>query len=71
MVLYWKRFFQSLDFYYKLLVAFIPAAVIGFLLGDFIDSLLENVWVVASSLLIGGIISCSLTNGFNPQTKKK
>ena len=55
-VLYWKRFFQSLDFYYKLLVAFIPAAVIGFLLGDFIDNLLENVWVVASSLLIGGVI---------------
>lgn len=29
-VLYWKRFFQSIDFYYKLFVAFIPAAVIGF-----------------------------------------
>ncbi|HOP14681.1 MAG TPA: undecaprenyl-diphosphate phosphatase, partial [Lentimicrobium sp.] len=28
-VLYWKRFFQSLQFYYKLFVAFIPAAVIG------------------------------------------
>lgn len=54
--LYWKRFFQSLDFYFKLAVAFLPAAVLGFLLNDFIDSLLENVIVVASALLLGGII---------------
>ena len=27
--LYWKRFFQSVDFYYKLIVAFIPAAIMG------------------------------------------
>lgn len=55
-VLYWKRFFQSLDFYYKLFIAFLPAAVIGFLLGDLIDSMLESVVTVAVSLLLGGII---------------
>jgi undecaprenyl-diphosphatase len=55
-VLYWRRFFQSLDFYFKLFVAFLPAAVIGFFLGDIVDSLLENVFVVAIALLIGGII---------------
>jgi undecaprenyl-diphosphatase len=55
-VLYWKRFFQSLDFYYKLFVAFIPAAVVGLFLKKRIDMLLENVVVVAFSLLIGGII---------------
>ena len=54
-VLYWKRFFQSLDFYYKLFVAFIPAAVFGKLLNDFIDSLLGNVAVVAYMLLAGGV----------------
>ena len=27
-VLYWKRFFQTVDFYIKLLIAFLPAAVI-------------------------------------------
>jgi undecaprenyl-diphosphatase len=56
LVLYWKRFFQTTDFYFKLFVAFLPAAVIGFLLNDFIDALLENVVVVAISLLVGGII---------------
>lgn len=54
--LYWKRFFQSVNFYLKLFVGFIPSAVFGLLLSDFIDSLLENVIVVAVMLLIGGII---------------
>lgn len=54
--LYWKRFFQSLDFYFKLFVAFLPAAVLGFLLNDFIDSLLSSVITVAVSLIVGGVI---------------
>jgi hypothetical protein len=41
-VLYFKRFFQSLDFYYKLVVAFVPAVLFGLLFSDFIDGLLEN-----------------------------
>ncbi len=56
LVLYYKRFLQSIDFYFRLLVAFLPAAVIGFLLNDFIDSLLESVPVVAVSLLLGGVL---------------
>ncbi len=55
-VLYWKRFFRSLDFYFKLFVAFIPALIAGFLLNDYIDSLLDNVLVVAIALVAGGII---------------
>ena len=55
-VLYWKRFFKSLNFYYKLLLAFIPAAILGFLLGDYIDAMLESVIVVAVSLFLGGIV---------------
>ncbi len=54
--LYWKKFFQSVNCYLKLFVGFIPSAVFGLLLSDFIDSLLENVLVVAIMLLIGGII---------------
>lgn len=54
-VLYWKRFFQSWDFYWKLLIAFTPAAVFGLLAGDFIDSLLDKVWVVAVMLILGGV----------------
>ncbi len=55
-VLYFKRFFQSLDFYFKLFVAFLPAVVFGLLLSDKIDELLESPLGVAIALLIGGII---------------
>lgn len=55
-VLYWKRFWQSLLFYYKLFVAFIPAAVLGFLFSSQIDAMLESVLVVALMLLLGGIV---------------
>jgi len=54
-VLYWKRFVQSFNFYYKLFVAFIPAAVLGFLFSAQIDAMLESVFVVALMLLLGGI----------------
>ncbi len=63
-VLYWKRFFQSLDFYFKLLVAFIPAVVLGLLLNDVIDELLESPIVVAISLIIGGFILLKVDDWF-------
>lgn len=50
-----KRFLHKFDFYWKLLVAFIPAAIFGFLFSDKIDALLENVTVVAVMLVIGGV----------------
>jgi undecaprenyl-diphosphatase len=54
-VLYWKRFFQSFEFYFKLIVAFIPAAIGGLLFKDHIDALLERVDVVGYMLLVGGV----------------
>lgn len=61
-VLYFKRFFQSIDFYFKLVVAFIPAAIAGFLFGDFIDSLLESVLGVSIALFAGGIVLFFIDN---------
>jgi undecaprenyl-diphosphatase len=55
-VLYWKRFFQSMDFYYTLFVAFIPAVIAGLLLKEQIDMLLENIVVVGVMLFVGGIV---------------
>ncbi|GAB3992491.1 undecaprenyl-diphosphate phosphatase [Spirosoma daeguense] len=57
------------DFYSKILIAFLPAAVIGFLLNDFIDSLLENIVVVAIMLLVGGIILVFIDQIVNRQPK--
>jgi undecaprenyl-diphosphatase len=57
-VLYWKKFFQfnSYTFYLKLLVGVIPALLLGYLLGDAIDAMLESPATVAFSLLLGGIV---------------
>ncbi len=63
-VLYWKRFFQTFDFYLKLFVAFIPAAIMGILFSDQIDMMLGNVWVVAVSLILGGFVLLFVDNWF-------
>jgi undecaprenyl-diphosphatase len=64
-VLYFKRFFQSIGFYFKLLVAFLPAVFFGLLLSDKIDQLLESPLAVAISLLVGGLILLFVDRWFN------
>ena len=68
-VLYWKRFFQSMSFYYKLFVAFLPAAFFGLLLNDYIDELLESVYVVAIMLILGGIVLVFVDRWFKGNEK--
>ncbi|MGK0138987.1 MAG: undecaprenyl-diphosphatase [Algoriphagus sp.] len=70
-VLYWRRFLQSFEFYYKLLLAFLPAAVIGFLLNDYIDMLLENVIVVAVMLVLGGVVLVFIDKVFEGKPQKE
>ncbi len=66
-VLYFKRFFQTLDFYFKLFIAFLPAVVFGLLFGKKIDALLENPVTVAVSLVLGGIILLKVDDWFAPK----
>lgn len=54
-VVYFKRFFQSFDFYLKLAIACIPL-IIAFLINEWIDKMLESVLVVAIALFLGGIV---------------
>lgn len=63
-VLYFRRFFQTMDFYYKLFIAFLPAVVLGLLFNDVIDSLLENPVTVAISLVIGGFVLIKVDDWF-------
>ncbi len=65
-VMYFKRFFQSFDFYLKLLVACIPL-IIAFLLEKFIDQMLESVLIVAIALFAGGIILIFVDKWFKNQ----
>lgn len=66
-ILYWKRFFQSIDFYFKLFAAFLPSAILGVLLNDLIDSLLESPQTVAISLLLGGVVLVFIDKILNPK----
>lgn len=69
-VLYWRKFFQSLDFYFKLFVAFLPAVVFGLLFNDLIDELLESPVVVAISLFAGGIILLKVDDWFSSSSNE-
>jgi undecaprenyl-diphosphatase len=60
-----KRLLHKYDFYWKLLVAFIPAAVLGLLFSDMIDAMLESVTVVAITLILGGIFMLFCDKIFN------
>ncbi len=71
LVLYWKRFFQSIDFYKKLFIAFLPAVVLGLLFSDLIDELLESPLTVAISLIIGGIILLKVDEWFKSSSDDK
>ncbi len=70
-ILYWKRFFQSLTFYYKLFVAFLPAAFFGLLLNKYIEELLESVYVVAVMLILGGIVLVFVDKWFKNPSKNQ
>lgn len=55
-ILYFKKFLKSFRFYMVLFCGFLPTALAGLLLKPFIERLLENVYVVSISLLLGGVV---------------
>lgn len=67
-VLYWKKFLvfdkNRLNFYVKLIIAVIPALIIGYLFSDKIDALLESSLVVGITLLLGGVVLLFVDNWF-------
>lgn len=65
-----QTFLHKWDFYWKLLVAFIPAAVIGGGANKLIEKMLSHVWIVAVMLLIGGIFMLFCDNIFNRGSDK-
>jgi undecaprenyl-diphosphatase len=64
-VLYFKRFVRSVDFYVKLVIGVIPAVILGLLLKKYIDRLLESPLVVAVAFVVGGIILLFVDEWFN------
>ena len=58
LVIFKKRFFdfKHYSFYFKLIVAVTPAILFGALLKKHIDAALNNLWVIAIVMIVGGII---------------
>ena len=69
-VLYWRKFFDfsKLQLYVKLIIAFIPAAVLGILFKKHIDAMIGTPVFIASTMFIGGIILIFVDNWFKNPT---
>ncbi len=69
-VFYRKKFFplNKWNFYLKLIVAVIPALILGALFSDKIDKLLETPLVVAITLFVGGFILLGIDSIFKNPT---
>lgn len=68
-VLYRKKFVAPLktgnwNFYLKLIVAVIPALLLGFIFSDKIDALLESALTVSITMIAGGIVLLFIDNIF-------
>ncbi len=56
-ILYWKKIWSSWNLIGKLVAAFIPTAIIGLIFYKIVKNyLLDNNYIIAGALLIGGII---------------
>ena len=71
LVLYWKRFLPDLNFYKKIFIAFLPAAVIGLVIKNKIDIILGSVIVVAIAFILGGFILIWTDTRFKNNSKNK
>lgn len=65
-IIYWKKFvdFKRISFYIKLIVAVIPALIIGGLFKKHIDAALDNLYIIATVMLLGGIVLLFIDNFF-------
>jgi undecaprenyl-diphosphatase len=73
-VLYWKKFFDfsRINFYIKLIIAVIPSLIIGLLLKEHIDRVLEKPIFIAIIMLAGGVVLLFVDDWFkNPQIHKE
>ena len=71
--LYWKKFFdfKSPKFYIKLVLAVIPALVLGKLFDDKIEAVLESPRPIALMLIVGGIVLLFIDKLFKNTTIQK
>lgn len=66
-----KNLLYKFDFYWKLFIAFLPAAFFGLLFSDKIDALLEKVDIIALMLVLGGVFMLFVDKIFNKEKENQ
>lgn len=65
---YWKRLTKGLDLWIRVFAAFLPTAVVGFFLYDYIKNfLIGNTTVTLAALFIGGIVLILVEKFYNAE----
>ena len=69
-VLYWKKFFDfsNFNFYLKLIIAVLPALVLGYIFDDAIETVLGNQIAISSVLILGGVVLIFVDKWFKNPT---
>jgi len=81
-VIYWDKLYNSvkgifspdlkgLRFWINIVVAAIPATILGFLFDNFIDEKLFNSFTVALALVVGGILMIIIENKYRKKNKTR
>lgn len=84
-LVYYKRFFDfknknslayrwglsGWNLYKLMIIGALPAAIIGVLLDDYIDTLLNSTWIVVIMLFLGGIVMLWMEKKFENKDEKK
>lgn len=71
LILYFKKLLLNRQNFFNVVMAFIPTAIIGFTLYPIIKKiLLENLYVVAIALIVGGLVLIIFEYWFKKQTDK-
>lgn len=68
--LYWKKFFDfsNFNFYIKLMIAVIPALILGYLFDEKIEAVLGNQIAISAVLVLGGVILIFVDRWFKNPT---
>ncbi|MFA7448686.1 MAG: undecaprenyl-diphosphate phosphatase [Weeksellaceae bacterium] len=69
-VLYWKKYFDfsNFNFYLKLIIAVLPALVLGYIFDDAIEAVLGNQIAISSVLILGGVVLIFVDKWFKNPT---
>lgn len=72
LVIYRKQFFdfKHYSFYLKLLLAVIPALVVGATLKKYIDHAMNNLWAIAIVMVAGGVVLLFIDNLFKKKSNE-